>query len=177
MENVTKELMNEHQIILKMIDITLEECDRIEKGNVFHKDVFADIIKFIKNYADGYHHAKEEEILFKTMLENLENMHCNPIPVMIHEHEEGRYYVKKMQESLQNLDNEMLVENARCYCFLLKNHIFKEDNVLYPMAEASMSDTEKQNVNRMYEQVQLSNFIDMEIDSFVEHIQNTCKQA
>ena len=30
------------------------------------------------------------------------------------------------------------MENARSYCGLLEEHIYKEDNILYPMAEEAM---------------------------------------
>ena len=158
MKNITEELSNEHQNILKLIDAMLAEGEKLENGKKLEKAFFEKAIDFIKNYADRYHHAKEEDILFRVLLENLENMHCNPIPVMLHEHESGRNYVKGMEEGLNENNQEKIIGNAREYGFLLKEHIYKEDNVLYPMAEEALNDQQKETVLKKYEKVETGEF-------------------
>ena len=158
MKNITKVLTDEHYNILKVIESILSSCDNLESGKIqVDSEYFENVIKFIKNYADTYHHAKEEEILFKAMLENVNNLHCNPIPVMLHEHEAGRAYVKGMEEGLANNDKQQIMDNARGYCYLLKDHIYKEDNVLYPMAEEALNDNEKEKVQQLYDEVNAKN--------------------
>lgn len=148
--NITKVLSDEHQNILKVIDLVLNKCDETEQTRDIDFSFFKKVIDFIKNYADKFHHAKEEDILFKAMLNNIDNLHCNPIPVMLHEHDEGRTYVIGMEEGIWENNVELLLENTRGYCFLLQQHIFKEDNVLYPMAEESLNDAQKEMVNQLY---------------------------
>ena len=167
MKNVTKILSEEHQNILKVIDVVLEECEQMENGKEINISFFKDLIYFIKNYADGFHHAKEENILFKTMLDDPENMHCNPIPVMLHEHDEGRNYVKGMEEALLNNDVKKLIENASGYSYLLQEHIFKEDNILYPMAEEGLNDEQKLNVEKQYRNVSSQDFFKTDISDFI----------
>ena len=164
--NITMVLSEEHQNILKVIDGVLNECNEIEGGKDLEKGFFAEVIDFIKNYADAYHHAKEEDILFKAMLENVENMHCNPIPVMLHEHEEGRHYIKNLEEAIANSDQEQILTNARGYCLLLRDHIYKEDNVLYPMAEQALSEAQKEEVQAKYKQVKDRLFSAMDIQKY-----------
>ncbi|QQS51264.1 MAG: hemerythrin domain-containing protein [Bacteroidota bacterium] len=166
MKNITQILSDEHQTILKVIDAALQECEAIEKGKAIEAGFFQKVIDFIKNYADKFHHAKEEDILFKAMLENIEHLHCNPIPVMLHEHDEGREYVKGMELGLANSDTGQILENARGYCYLLQQHIYKEDNVLYPMAEEALSDEQKDAVNQKYQKVELKLKSEMDFDSF-----------
>lgn len=170
MRNITSVLSKEHQNILKVIDLVLDECNKIENGEKVKMDFFEKVILFIRNYADGYHHAKEEDILFKAMLENMENMHCNPIPVMLHEHDEGRNFVKGMIAALENNKQEELLDNARGYCYLLQNHIYKEDNVLYPMAEQALDDQQKLDVENSYSLISLNDFIESDIESFIEKL-------
>jgi len=157
MKNITKVLSDEHQNILKVIESMLSTCEGLESGNQVDVIYFENAIAFIKIYADKYHHAKEEDILFKAMLENVNNIHCNPIHVMLYEHETGRNYVKGMEEGLTNNDKQQIIDNARGYCYLLKDHIYKEDNVLYPMAEEALSDNEKENVQRLYDEANAKN--------------------
>jgi hemerythrin-like domain-containing protein len=170
MKNITEELSNEHQNILRFIDAMLEECENLEKGKKLEKAFFEKAIGFIKNYADRYHHAKEEGILFKVMLENLENMHCNPIPVMLYEHESGRNFVLGMEEGLNENNQEKIIGNAMEYSFLLKEHIFKEDNVLYPMAEEALNDQQKETVLKEYKEVETGEFSKENVQKYLDVI-------
>lgn len=170
MRNVTVVLAEEHQNILKVIDIVLKECDKMERGSETDKAFFDKVILFIQKYADGYHHSKEEDILFKTMLRNLDNMHCNPIPVMLNEHDAGREYVKHMIEALAQNNKEELIESARGYCYLLQDHIYKEDNILYPMAEQSLNEEQKKQVEDSYKDVKVVEYFDTDIHAFIDSL-------
>ncbi len=170
MKNVTQVLSEEHQHILKVINIVLEECEQLAYGKKLDKKFLNKVIEFIKNYADGFYHVKEEDILFKTTLNNPENMHCNPIPVMLNEHDAGRQYVKGMESALSRDNVKILIENAQGYCYLLQNHIYKEDNILYPMAEQALDEQQKQKVNDSYEKVNASDFFEKDIDSFIRNL-------
>ncbi len=167
MKNITAVLSDEHQNILRVIDATISECEQIENGKKLENTFFENVIDFIKNYADKYHHAKEEDILFKVMLENSESMHCNPIPVMLHEHETGRHFVKGMEDGLSEGNKEKILENARGYGSLLQEHIYKEDNVLYPMAEEALNDHQKELVLEKYKEVESGEFSKESIQKYL----------
>jgi hemerythrin-like domain-containing protein len=162
--NITQVLSEEHQLILQVISTTLDECKALENGKEMDTGFFEEVITFIKNFADKFHHAKEEDILFKAMLENKECLHCNPIPVMMHEHEEGRRFVHGMVEGITNGNQDKLIENTRNYCNLLQQHIYKEDHVLYPMAEQALSETQKEIINQEYKKTEqvLKSTLDVE---------------
>lgn len=99
------------------------------------------VIDFIQNFADKYHHMKEEDELFYEMSRHGMFVNGGPIGVMLHEHDLGRSYVKKTIETivlyqagdLQALN--VIRENLLAYGDLLTNHIYKKNNILYPMAE------------------------------------------
>jgi hemerythrin-like domain-containing protein len=90
------------------------------------------------------------------MLNNQDCLHCNPIPVMMHEHQESRIYVQSMEKALQGKDVTGVITNARNYCRLLQGHIFKEDNILYPMAEEALDDIQKEAVLKRYHEADSS---------------------
>jgi len=140
----SKILAKEHENILKVAGALEKECERIEKGKKINEEFFKKAIDFIRNYADKFHHAKEEDILFKEFNKCAEEdsgcLHCNPVEQMLVEHDEGRGFVKEMKKSLDNSDKKNLVENARGYVNLIREHIFKEDNILYPMADEALGD-------------------------------------
>jgi len=134
-------LMNEHQLILKYIDLMERYTCHINPAVLFAKaDSF---IAFIHQFADGFHHAKEEDILFRYLEVPNVLTHCNPIPQMWHEHNKARAIVEDMENAVLNHQLTMLVVAIHQYAKLLQEHIYKEDNILYPMAERSLSDAAK----------------------------------
>lgn len=141
MELPTKILSKEHEVILKFIDVLMKECQEMRKSKAVNRVFFQEAIGFIREYADQLHHAKEEEILFKELCsrENQEKMHCNPIEQMLFEHNLGRDFVRNMEESLNRNDWAKLAENAESYSRLLQEHIFKEDRIMYPLADSVLS--------------------------------------
>lgn len=168
--NITSVLMDEHRNILKVIGIIFEKCSQMEISRKMNSEFFKEVIDFIRNYADGFHHVKEEDILFRKMLQNLDNMHCNPIPVMLNEHDAGREYVKGMIKAVETNNLAAAIENARGYGMLLRNHIYKEDNVLYPMAEESLDNSQKSEVNTAYSQVSAADYLNEEINSVINRL-------
>ena len=95
MEQTTKILVDEHKNILKLADALERECNAINKGKNIDENFFKKAVDFIRNYADKFHHAKEEDILFAELNKNSAAMHCNPIEQMLYEHDLGREFVKK----------------------------------------------------------------------------------
>lgn len=65
----------------------------------------------------------------------------SPVAAMLAEHELGRGYVRAMETAtLSALSGEpgqdaLLAENALAYLTILREHIAKEDGILYPLAE------------------------------------------
>ena len=134
----TKILSEEHKNIIKIIGALNKECDSLESGKPLDKEFFIKAVDFIKNYADKFHHAKEEDILFKEF--NKSQSHCNPTEQMLYEHDLGRNFVKGMEQASKENNKKKLMENARGYSQLLQEHIYKEDNILYPMADEALNE-------------------------------------
>jgi len=139
MKKPTTILSDEHKNILKVIGVILKQCEEIKARKEIDKDFFAKAVDFIRNYADKCHHAKEEDILFKAMCDDSVTLHCNPIDQMLHEHDLGRDFVKNLEIGLEENNRDKVLANARGYAYLLEDHIFKEDNILYPLASDVLS--------------------------------------
>ncbi len=158
----SKILAEEHQNILKVIDALEKECDAIGSGKEINKEFFKKAIDFIRNYADKFHHAKEEDILFKEFCEFSEKgeVHCNPTEQMLIEHDQGRGFVKGMETRLNENDKIKVVRNARAYAELLKDHIYKEDNILYPMADEALNTKIQESMLKKFEEVDKERSVD-----------------
>ena len=145
---VTDILKSEHQFILQYIDL-MEQYARhdaassSDAGTSLLLAKSADFIEFIHDFADTFHHAKEEDVLFKYLASPGILNECNPLPVMLREHAQARELLKRMQyaSSLNNIAD--LISCVQGYASLLKQHIFKEDNILYAMAERNIDEPAK----------------------------------
>jgi hemerythrin-like domain-containing protein len=154
MKTALQILSDEHQNILRVIDALLKECDFIQSGGEIDKNFFKKAIDFIRGYADKFHHAKEEEILFVELCKDEVQMHCNPTQQMLYEHDLGRNFIKELERGIEKNNKDEIIENARGYAQLLRDHIFKEDNILYPIAGESLSLDIKNNMLERFKQVE-----------------------
>lgn len=148
-------LIDEHKNILKMVDvIDLILMGVLEKEDISIED-FNDILYFIKNYADEFHHAKEEKILFVKMEEELREAAYKLIEYgMLVEHQMARYYISELGKALKRYfiapttyEKLQIITYATSWTELLRRHIEKEDHVVYPFAKNHLSNNIIQQVN------------------------------
>jgi hemerythrin-like domain-containing protein len=136
----TKLLMAEHEIILQALQV----LETIAEDAAAKKDVDLDDIRslliFFREFADGSHHVKEEAILFPALIQAGMTLHDGPLRVMTHEHERGRALTAAMNQSLRRNQKEEFVRYAKQYIQLIREHIEKENYVLFEMAESLLSD-------------------------------------
>jgi len=141
----TDVLKEEHQAILLTLRILDKISADLSAGRPIQPDHLDQIVDFIRTFADRCHHGKEEDLLFTAMEEAGVPRQGGPIGVMLHEHELGRQYVRGLASALtayragESGAASKIVENARGYSSLLAQHIAKEDNILYPIADDCLS--------------------------------------
>src|SRR3990167_8805692 len=111
------------------------------------------MMAFIKNFVDKCHHGKEEDLLFPAMEEAGIPKKEGPIGMMLMEHDMGRGYVKGMRENISN--PEKFIADARGYIELLRQHIEKENNILYQMADTNISQTKDSELLREFDKLEL----------------------
>lgn len=145
--DITTTLVNEHKLILRMIALLERNTELATAGNYNNWQFFLDGVDFIRSYADRFHHAKEEDILFEALIKNGMPRENSPIAAMLMEHDQGRAYVRAIEAAAQDAlagktaDLATLSKNALAYAELLREHIAKEDEILYPLAERVIPDT------------------------------------
>ena len=97
----TTELRSEHRNILAVIACLRAACGAARGGDGFDADTFKQGVDFIRNYADGWHHAKEEVHLFPALEAAGVPRDGGPVGVMLEEHVIGRSHVGVMTEHLE----------------------------------------------------------------------------
>ena len=170
--NVTQTLMTEHQFILKYNNVMVQFSDRLlETKSASNLEQFGPYFTdFIQEFADKFHHSKEEDILFQELIKPGVLSHCNPIPVMLHEHDEGRTACEGLIRAIKESNFEAFKEFAHLFQDVLEAHIFKEDNVLYPMAEEALGSLKKEEINHLYSKAEEEQESDILWVSFKEKL-------
>ena len=133
-------LMNEHRIIERGLDSLDRLCGGLSTTDPASRARLGELVRFFREYADRVHHAKEEDRLFTVMADHGFSTQSGPVFVMLSEHEAGRAHVTKLAEvaaghgPLTPEEVEVVRENGTAFSVLLRGHIQKEDNILFPMA-------------------------------------------
>ena len=155
-------LSDEHKNILFMLDILKKQNISLQNGNKPSPDDLTKIVNFLRYYADKYHHAKEEDILFPKY-ESVGVPAQGPIGVMLDEHVIGRQHIEGMLKAIEemkaghNSQNSFII-HANQYSSLLQGHIFKEDNILYPMGDEKMNRNDEFEVSQKFDSFEQKRF-------------------
>lgn len=139
--NAINELMTEHEAV----GLTLRILKRIgqhidETGAIANTDHVEQLFDFFGTFVDRCHHGKEEVLLFPAMEQAGISREGGPVGVMLKEHQLGRDLVARMKAELSDYINgdgnaaRRFKRHADDYIELLKFHIEKENNVLFPLA-------------------------------------------
>jgi len=153
-------LMSEHRVIERVIASLESAAERLAAGQAVRPGFFLDAAAFIKGFADGCHHRKEEGVLFERMAAAGLPREVGPIAVMLAEHEQGRAFTRGMRAAAERLAAgdvaaaREVVANARGYAALLRQHIQKEDGILFPMAAQVIPAAQHAEVVEAFEHVE-----------------------
>ncbi len=159
--NPIEDLKTEHDaviITLKVLDSICKEAENA--GDISTPDHLEQLFEFFRTFVDQCHHGKEEALLFPALEEVGVSKEGGPIGVMLKEHQQGRDLVAKMQAALAHYsqgDREAvpdLIQYARAYIALLNQHIDKENNVLFPMAERHLAREKQAELREGFETIE-----------------------
>jgi hemerythrin-like domain-containing protein len=132
-----KKLVDEHVLIKELVGWIPGIVENLDLESEEGKRLVLRTADFIRFYADKYHHAKEEQILFKCFDENSEIL-----KTMCEEHEKARGHVRAVLEAVEKKDKDAVAEHLEAYRELLTEHIRKEDEILYPWMDRNLSVTQ-----------------------------------
>ena len=154
-DTATEALKDDHRVIERVLAV-LEGLTK--SPGAVSLTTWGKVLDFIRNFADKCHHLKEEKLFFPALEEHGIPREGGPIGMMLAEHEEARGYVRAMADALGHARDipdtakKVLVENATAYLRLLPQHINKEDEVLFQMADEVLTPEEQKQLLREFEE-------------------------
>ena len=173
MFKATKDLENDHKYILRLLDV-MEKMVLTISTELSHMEM---VVRLIKNYADGFHHVKEESLFFPLLIKKGFSKEQGPIAVMLHEHAEGRNFVKGMTENIKAYKSgdasalTRLYENMQGYIDLLRAHIGKENKVLFRLADKMLTREEQEALLRAFATMERTGYTEGQLERFVTDIE------
>jgi hemerythrin-like domain-containing protein len=153
-EKPTEILSDEHRVIERVLD-ALQRLTALPVNPSLEQ--WRKALEFLRNFADQCHHFKEEKILFPALEEHGIPREGGPIGMMLAEHEEGRAHVRSMTDAVEQVAKgngaatATLLEHVRAYVALLREHIQKEDDILFRMADDVIPEQEQRRILTEFE--------------------------
>ena len=178
----TEILSSEHRVIERVIAALDAAANRLEAGEAVRPGLFLDATRFLRNFADGYHHGKEEGVLFEAMSRNGMPMDGGPIGMMRYEHDRARELTAGLGDAAERLAAgdrsvaDTVVDCVRAYGELLTQHIYKEDNILSPMATHAIPLQDQDKVLDEFGRVERAQAEQGSKASYVELAQALCNE-
>jgi hemerythrin-like domain-containing protein len=154
-EKPTEILSDEHRVIERVLS-ALEQLTRLPLSDSVAR--WQKALEFFRHFADQCHHFKEEKVLFPAMEARGIPNEGGPIGMMLAEHEEGRAHVRSMIAAIEQLETgnvaaqDLLLSHARAYVTLLREHIQKEDDILFRMADEVIPQGEQREILKRFEE-------------------------
>lgn len=160
MNDFIHELRHDHRVIQQVVAGMSAVAELLDSGKQVDPSVLSDLVQFLRIFADQCHHEKEEQHLFPLLatkanvstrreLESLERDHrsakqmvgqlAKVAAVYVHNPAAVRYRVIDLLQQLVEL---------------YPAHIWKEDFLLFPLAQQNLSETEQQDLKDKFEDVE-----------------------
>lgn len=166
-----KVLVDEHTWIKRFVALIPQIIQSVDLNTNEDMELIHKCIEFIRQYADRFHHEKEEDVLFKYFDESTEIL-----KTMHEDHKHARAHVAKMLQALEEKDKTALSEHLKAYGNLLTEHIKREDEVLYPWMDKSISTTQ---VGKLFSEfrgvAENTPYSPQEYEQFVQHLESKFK--
>jgi len=154
--NVSGDLRNEHEAVLLSLTI-LEKICAIGRPPIQNVE---QLLEFLRIFVDKCHHGKEEDLLFPALEAVGVAKEGGPMGVMLAEHQMGRDLVEEMGNALDKVKSgnadarTKVVENATNYVKLLRQHIDKENTVLFVMADSKIPEAKQAELLKGFEEIE-----------------------
>ena len=146
----TENLINEHKKINELLDIMSKIALKIKSKDVFYPNDVEEIVKYLINLIENSHHGKEDDVFYPELISSGIPKETAPLSIINYEHVISERYLKDISSCVVNckigndFSGELLADSLRNYVIAIKNHIQREEEIIFPIANEVFS-VEKQN--------------------------------
>ena len=128
-----------------------KDCDEIfaqmEDAVASNKD---EALEKFEEFTDALtNHFKMEEMVLFPAFEQKTGMTQGPTQVMVMEHEQMRALISKMEDAVEEKDNDKFFGLSETLMILMQQHNMKEEQMLYTMVQEHLGDDAEHIISRM----------------------------
>ncbi len=141
-------LKNEHGLIRQYLNDLEQAALTMKNGGRVPREFFDKALIFARNFADDYHHIKEEHMLFVRVAQKQQGKYDGQIEALRHQHETGRNHIAAIGAALDGyaagnpVKADEILRNLLDYVPLLRDHIHTENHLFFPMAQEQLTEDE-----------------------------------
>ena len=148
----TDHLTQDHKIILRSLNVlqSMTEGENSERINASDVEI---LLRFLRAFADEYHHIKEESVLFPEIMRTSEAQ-SGPLRHLLFEHDQERSLLEGLEDALRCKKNTEFILFANRLRSRIRSHIEKEEGILFPVIEALISKGQDESVRAEFEKFQ-----------------------
>lgn len=140
-KDATRTLRDEHRLILHVLDSFEITLGRWEQAGAAHPGQGVAFLAFLREFSDGCHHRKEEELLFPSLADLHLDPDHGPVAQVLAEHDRMRVLARGIAAHVDAAEAGdaaalgALLSKGRELTDVLRRHIDKEEHCLFGMAD------------------------------------------
>jgi hemerythrin-like domain-containing protein len=160
MSDFIDELRHDHRVIQQVVAGMSAVAELLDSGKQVDPSVLADLVQFLRVFADQCHHEKEEQYLFPLLATKANGSARRELESLEREHRAAKQLVGQLAKvAAVYLHNPAalryrVIDLLQQLVELYPAHIWKEDFLLFPLAQQNLSPAERQNLEEQFENVE-----------------------
>jgi len=154
MKKASEDLKHEHEAVKIALNVLEKIASTIQRHENPDANDLKEMVDFLILFADKCHHGKEEIYYFPALQKAGIPENGGPIGVMLQEHEQGRLNIQQMKNNVSghNADLNAFADAASSYISLMRNHIEKENNILFMMGDQRLPEETQTELLKKFEE-------------------------
>jgi len=154
-------LKHEHRVIEQGLRALNGICLRFSSGEQIPAEALAQLLDFIRTFADRFHHGKEETYFFPVLEQQGVVRENGPLHIIESEHEIERELLAELDHQIRAYQAGIpdsrwrFVETAQQFIELLTGHIQREDQILFRIAEEMLDQTDIAALSAAFKQAEV----------------------
>lgn len=149
MSRPTHILRHEHRVIEQALRALDGICLNLKTGDKVPSEPLYQLLDFARNFADRFHHNKEETYLFPALCPNVLPKDGEALRFLIEEHQIERGLIVELELAIgeycggDSAAADRIIAAASSYCDHLTGHMREEEAILFRLAEDMLDETVK----------------------------------
>ena len=156
----TENLIKEHRKINELLNIMSKIANRIKSKDVFYPSDVDEIVDYLVILIDKSHHGKEDEVFYPELILSGVPKEKAPLSMIDYEHTLAKRYLNDITGCVVNckigndFSGELLADSMTKYVVVIQNHIQREEETIFPIADKVFSVEQQAEITKRFENIE-----------------------